>query len=128
MRTSVRTLTDPVLVVEDDQDMRRFLVEVLTSAGFRAVTAENGLDALEQLRRHRPCVVLLDLALPLLDGSEFVRVSRADPEFPTVPIICISGMPDARERARRLGVAECLTKPVAMEVLIDSVIRHCGLV
>lgn len=103
--------------------MRGFLFDVLTSAGFHVVTADNGLDALEHLRRHRPSLVLLDLGLPLLDGGGFVQAAKADPEFPVAPIICISGQPGARERAKALGLADYLPKPVAIDVLLDHVIR-----
>ena len=127
MKPSVRTVSGPVLVVEDDAEMRGLLVAILTGAGFRVLTAENGLEALEQLRRQRPCVVVLDLAMPLLDGAGFVQAAQADPEFPPVPIICVSGMPGARAVAKQLGVADCLTKPFASEVLIEAVLRNCGL-
>jgi two-component system chemotaxis response regulator CheY len=127
MKASVRTVTGPVLVVEDDPDMRGLLVAILKSAGFRVATAENGLEALEQLRRARPSVVVLDLSMPLLDGPGFVRAAQADPEFPPVPIICVSGVPGARAQAKELGIADCLIKPVAAEVLIDTVLRACGL-
>lgn len=113
-------------MVEDDRETRRFFVDVLTGSGLRVVTAENGLEALEQLRRHRPCVVLLDLGLPLLDGSGFVHSAKSDPEFPIVPIICVSGLPDAREQADRLGLADFLPKPVDPEVLVSRVLRTCA--
>ncbi|HEX2442676.1 MAG TPA: response regulator [Vicinamibacterales bacterium] len=127
MKPSVRTVSGPVLVVEDDADMRGLLVATLTSAGFRVVTAENGLEALEQLRRQRPCVVVLDLAMPFLDGAGFVHAAQADPEFPPVPIVCVSGMPGARAVAKQLGVADCLTKPFASDALIEAILRNCGL-
>jgi CheY-like chemotaxis protein len=118
-------VSGPVLVVEDDRDMRAFLFAALTSAGFQVVTAENGLAALEQLRRHRPCVILLDLELPLLDGAGFLRAVHADPEFPVVPVICVSGQHNAREQAKALGLAECLQKPIAVDALLASVLRAC---
>jgi CheY-like chemotaxis protein len=127
MKPSVRTVSGPILVVEDDADMRGLLVAVLTGAGFRVVTAENGLEALEQLRRQRPCVVVLDLAMPLLDGPGFVHAAQADPEFPSVPVICVSGMPGSRAVAKELGITDCLTKPFASEALIEAVLRNCGL-
>jgi CheY-like chemotaxis protein len=126
MPSRVRRLSRPVLIVDDDVAMRRFVVDVLTHSGLKVVTAENGLEALEQLRRHRPCLVLLDLAMPLMDGSEFVKTVRGDPEFPAVPIICVSGLPDARDQAQRLGLAECLSKPIHPDVLVTSVLRQCA--
>jgi CheY-like chemotaxis protein len=127
MKPSVRTVSGPVLVVEDDADMRGLIVAILTGAGFRVATAENGLEALEQLRRQRPCVVVLDLAMPLLDGAGFVQAAQSDPEFPPVPVICVSGMPGARAIANELGIADCLPKPFASDVLIEAVLRNCGL-
>jgi CheY-like chemotaxis protein len=127
IKPSVRTVSGPVLVVEDDADMRGLLVAILTGAGFRVITAENGLEALEHLRRQRPSVVVLDLAMPLLDGAGFVHAAQADPEFPAVPVICVSGMPGARAVAKQLGVTDCLTKPFASDVLIAAVLRNCGL-
>jgi CheY-like chemotaxis protein len=126
MSLGTRRPTRPVLVVEDDRETRRFFVDVLTGSGLRVVTAENGIEALEQLRRHRPCLVLLDLALPLLDGSGFVHSAQSDPEFPTVPIICVSGLPDARQQADRLGLADFLSKPVDPDLLVSRVLRTCA--
>jgi CheY-like chemotaxis protein len=127
MKPLVRAVSGPVLIVEDDADMRALLVSILTSVGFRVVTAENGLEALEQLRRQRPSVVVLDLAMPLLDGAGFVHAAQADPEFPAVPIVCVSGMPGARALAKELGITDCLAKPFSSEVLIEAVLRNCGL-
>jgi len=120
-----RVPAGPVLVVEDDRDMLRFVAETLTQSGLRVVTAENGLEALEQLRRHRPSLILLDLNLPLLDGSGFVAAARNDAELPIAPVVCLSGEPDAPQNARRLGAVECLTKPVDPETLVAAVYRHC---
>jgi CheY-like chemotaxis protein len=116
----------PVLIVEDNADARALLVRIMEDAGFKVVTAENGLEALEQLRRAKPCVVLLDLALPFLDGEGVADAVLRDPEFAIAPIICVSGLADARERAARLGIQDCLTKPVDPEILIAKVYQYCG--
>jgi CheY-like chemotaxis protein len=114
-------------VVEDDLSTRDFLVELLASNGCRVAAAENGLDALQILRRLRPCVVLLDLHMPLLDGRGFVEASQSDAEFlPPVPIICVSGIRDAMQEAQRLGIRDCLTKPIDPDELIAYVQRYCG--
>jgi CheY-like chemotaxis protein len=113
------------LVVEDDRQMLRFVTETLAHGGVRVVTAENGLQALEQLRRHRPCLILLDLALPLLDGHGFVNAAQNDPELALAPVVCLSGLPDAPRRAEELGAVECLRKPVDADAILAVVLRHC---
>jgi CheY-like chemotaxis protein len=125
-RSALRVPAGPVLVVEDDQQMLRFVAEALAHVGVRVVTAENGLEALDQLRRHRPCLIMLDLALPLLDGSGFVAAARNDPELPMVPVVCLSGLPDAARRAEELGAVECLTKPIDPDTLLGVVLRHAA--
>src|SRR4051812_38633519 len=95
------TLPGHVLIVEDDLDTREMLVTLLSGEGFHAVAAEDGLEALHLLRtvRHQspdtPCLVLLDLNMPRLGGSEFRRAQLADPVVASVPVALMSGSPDA---------------------------------
>src|SRR5215813_13925806 len=98
-----------VLIVEDDADVREMLATLLSTEGFYAVIAEDGLEALHLLRtvRHRapdlPCLVLLDLKMPRLGGGEFRRAQLDDPLVATVPVAVMSGAQDLAERAETLG-------------------------
>jgi CheY-like chemotaxis protein len=120
-----------VLIVEDDPDTREMLATLLTTQGFYAVAAEDGLEALHLLRtvRHRspevPCLVLLDLKMPRLSGNEFRRAQLSDPIVAKVPVAVMSGAVDAQERGETLGAVATLTKPIDLDVLIDVVRRYC---
>jgi CheY-like chemotaxis protein len=123
--------TANVLIVEDDRDTREMLAALLTTEGFYAVAAEDGLEALHLLRtvRHRapdvPCIVLLDLKMPRLGGGEFRRAQLGDPIVAAVPVAVMSGAIDAREHARLLGAVATITKPIDCAVLLDVVRRYC---
>jgi len=120
-----------VLIVEDDPDTREMLVTLLAGEGFHAVAAEDGLEALHLLRgvRHRtpdtPCLVLLDLNMPRLGGSEFRRAQLNDPVVAGVPVALMSGAPDAASWAASLGAVASLGKPIDFDVLLQVVTRHC---
>jgi len=124
-------LNGNVLIVEDDPDTREMLATLLTTEGFYAVAAEDGLEALHLLRtvRHRapqaPCLVLLDLTMPRLGGHEFRRAQLNDPILAAIPIAVMSGATDATERALTLGAVATLTKPIDVDVLIEVVRRYC---
>ena len=126
------TAAGNVLIVEDDPDTREMLTTLLTSEGFYAVGAEDGLEALHLLRsvRHRapdvPCLVLLDLKMPRLGGNEFRRAQLGDPIVATVPVAVMSGAVDAEERAETLGAVATLTKPIDFDVLLNVVRRYCA--
>ena len=121
-----------VLIVEDDAGTRDMLATLLTGAGFHAVGAEDGLEALHLLRtvRHHapatPCLVLLDLNMPRLGGQEFRRAQLSDPIVASVPVAVMSGAVDAESRGHMLGAVATLTKPIDLDVLLDLVRRHCG--
>jgi CheY-like chemotaxis protein len=121
-----------VLVVEDDRATRELLTTVLSTDGFHAIAAEDGLEALHLLRtvRHRapdvPCLVLLDLAMPRLSGNEFRRAQLADPIVAAVPVAVMSGASDLEQRGRAMGAVATLTKPIDADLLLDIVRRYCG--
>src|SRR5918999_3929254 len=98
-----------VLIVEDDPDTREMLTTLLTTEGFYAVAAEDGLEALHLLRtvRHRapdvPCLVLLDLKMPRLSGNEFRRGQLGDPVGGAGPVAVMAGGVDGREHAEVPG-------------------------
>ena len=118
-----------VLVVDDDEAVRALLETALSSMGCTVRTASNGRQALELLdllartrRRRGPDVILLDLEMPVLDGGGFVTRYRARPGS-TAAIVVISGSPDAREVAARLGAVDVVTKPFDLDVLLERVAR-----
>ena len=126
-------LAGNVLIVEDDRDTRELLTAMLSTEGFHAIGAEDGLEALHLLRtvRHRapdvPCLVLLDLAMPRLSGNEFRRAQLGDPTVASVPVAVMSGATDMAQRAHAMGAVAAVAKPIDCDVLLDVVRRYCSL-
>jgi DNA-binding response OmpR family regulator len=115
-----------VLIVEDDQALRRMYADVLTHAGFDVIDAHNGLQAAEKARDFQPDIVITDLALPGIDGYELCRRMRRDPAVSHVPVVAITGRYLAetdRARAHSLGCSAVLIKPVADEALVGELRR-----
>jgi two-component system cell cycle response regulator DivK len=79
-----------ILVVEDQEDNRQILRDLLGNAGFDLVEAENGEQALAALANRRPDLILMDIQLPIMDGYEATRRIRADPEMKAIPIIAVT--------------------------------------
>jgi CheY-like chemotaxis protein len=125
--TAVQSLTPshcPVLIVEDDEDLRDMMAQMLTIEGFNAATAANGREALEYLHGpEKPHVILLDLMMPVMDGWEFRRQQKADPELAPVPVIVLSALDPARAAA--VDAAAFLKKPLDFDRLLELVREHC---
>src|SRR5687767_6429158 len=84
-----------VLVVEDDPDIRELVTEVLGQAGYRVAEAENGQVALDFLRGHDgPCIVLLDLMMPVLSGPELLEIMAEDERLAMLPVVVVSAVAD----------------------------------
>ena len=114
----------PILIVEDDADLREMMAQLLTLEGYRAETVANGRDALEYLRQgDRPDLILLDLMMPIMDGWEFRRRQREDPELATVPVVVLSALDQTR--AADLGGTAFLKKPLDFDRLLQLVRQHC---
>src|SRR5690606_25084816 len=95
--------TRPVLVVDDHTDSRLMMMELLEHVGgFRTLGAANGIEALRLLREQRPCVILLDLTMPHMNGWEFRERQQQleDRDLAQVPVIIMSALPDCEEHAR----------------------------
>jgi CheY-like chemotaxis protein len=117
-----------VLIVEDDPDMRALERWALECGGYDVVTANNGAEALHRLVSDpRPCVILLDLMMPIMDGLTFLAARRDRGISEDIPVICVSaGGPALLAEARHLGVAECVEKPADFNDLCGVVARHCN--
>lgn len=114
----------PILIVEDDADLREMMAQLLTLEGYRAETVANGRDALEYLHRgDPPDLILLDLMMPIMDGWEFRRRQREDPALANVPVVVLSALDQTR--AADLGGTAFLKKPLDFDRLLDLVRQHC---
>ena len=120
-----RTLMPTVLVVDDDPELRVLLETCLRVEGYDVLTAQNGSDALSLARQAPPCLILLDLMMPVMDGIEFRRAQQRAPELRDVPVVCLSAHHKARQTALDLGLNDCLGKPFDLDDLISVVRRHC---
>ena len=117
--------TPRVLVVEDDMNLRESICAVLTEAGFTSWPAENGEVALERARAERPCVILLDLMMPIMNGWEFRTEQLRDPELSSIPVVIMTADGRAVEKARTLH-ADYLKKPIRPDALLELVRDYCG--
>jgi len=113
-----------VLLVEDDVDVREAVTDTLEDAGYRVIAARHGQEALEVLRNGgpRPCLILLDLMMPVMDGWQFRDLQSKDPELADIPVVALS----AHGGLHALGAADHLRKPVQLRALMDVVERFCG--
>jgi CheY-like chemotaxis protein len=114
----------PVLIVEDDEDLREMMAQLLTLEGFQAATVANGKEALDYLHeRDRPEVILLDLMMPVMDGWEFRRKQQADPSLAGVPVIVLSALDPVR--AAKVDAEAFLKKPLDFDRLLHLVRCYC---
>jgi CheY-like chemotaxis protein len=115
-----------VLLVEDDPDTRDAMQALLKAHGYAVVCAFDGTEALSLARREpQPCVILLDLTLPRMDGYEFRCQQRADPAIAGIPVVAVSGMDDLARRALLLQVPAYVQKPPDIEQLMATLERLC---
>ena len=110
-----------VLVVDDDVDSRTLLALALSMAGYDVATAVNGRDALDVARARQPRVILLDLAMPVMDGFEFRARQLRDSSLAPIPVICVSGRHDAPAASVQLRAAACIPKPFDLDAVLTHV-------
>jgi len=115
-----------VLVVDDFDDTRNAIVDMLLTTGFDAVGAASGSIALDLFQAGmRPCVVLLDVRMPEMNGWEVWERMKAHPELESTAVVILSGEPADDARALSVGIREFLRKPIDGRQLIAAVERHC---
>jgi CheY-like chemotaxis protein len=114
----------PVLIVEDDADLREMMAQLLTLEGFQAATATNGREALDYLRKSpTPDLILLDLMMPVMDGWEFSKQQQADPAIAKVPVVVLTAVDQARAKA--VNATAFLNKPLDFDRLLQLVRQYC---
>lgn len=115
-----------MLVIEDDPDMREIERATLGFAGHNVMLAANGREGLQVLERQRPCVILLDLMMPVMDGLTFLQERTRRRLAEDVPVLCVTaGGDELTAHALTLGARECLHKPTDIDELCDKVAQYC---
>ena len=105
--------------------MREFMELLLQTSGYETMSAPNGREALEQMRQRRPCVVLLDLMMPVMNGWEFRERQLAEASIADVPVVCVTAVFDPHQVVQRLHIP-CVRKPVECPELLQKVASACG--
>jgi CheY-like chemotaxis protein len=119
-----------VLVVEDDDDIRSTLAELLSMEGYAVATAANGKQALRMASHAAPDAIVLDLMMPVMDGWGFLASYRSLPRYRDVPIVVMSAaysLRTAAERLCNLGVRAVIAKPFDLDALVALVHHYAPL-
>lgn len=113
-----------ILVVDDNAPNRRLLVEYLSPYGFEPIEAGDGAQALAQVRERRPALILMDIAMPVLDGLEATRRLKADPATASIPVIAVTASVTPEQEAEVRDLCDAyLQKPVSQSMLIATLRR-----
>ncbi len=120
-------MSHTVLVVEDDLDVRQALVDILEDHGFQTVGARDGAEALAFLlgAAELPCVILLDLMMPVMDGASFRYAQRREPRLASIPVVVLSAYRDVDRHAHGLDAVSVLRKPPTVRELVNVLRTHC---
>ncbi len=119
----------PILLIEDDEDVRESLVSILEALGKQVITATNGEEGLRHLASSapsEPCLILVDLLMPVLNGRDFIQRLRAERPALGSPVVLMSANHNALEMVRSLQIHGLLMKPFTLEQLEDVVRTHCA--
>src|SRR5689334_24784661 len=116
-------MTKKILVVEDQEDNRQILRDLLGSVDLEMVEAENGQEALTAVTEHKPDLILMEIQLPIMDGYEATRRIKADPATKSIPIIVVSSyaLSGDEGKAREAGCDAYVTKPYSPRQLLAKI-------
>jgi two-component system cell cycle response regulator DivK len=112
-----------ILVVEDQEDNRRILRDLLTSAGYELIEAVTGEEGVSLAERERPDLILMDVQLPGIDGHEATRQIKANPALRSIPILVVTSYALSGDdvKAREAGADDYVTKPFSPRALLAKV-------
>jgi CheY-like chemotaxis protein len=110
-----------ILIVEDDDDIREALTQILELEGYTVREAANGREALDISAREPPSLILLDLMMPVMDGWQFRAEQIKDPALAQIPVVVISADAGIQEKVASFGAASVLPKPISLDRLLRAV-------
>ena len=107
-------MAEKILVIEDNNQNRILMRQILTHNGYEVLEAADGLTGLEMARTNMPDLILLDIQMPVMNGFELIRELRNTPELSRIKVIAVTsfGMKSDREKALEAGFDEFVTKPI----------------
>ncbi|HZP44826.1 MAG TPA: response regulator [Candidatus Binataceae bacterium] len=116
---------DVVMVIEDEPATRTFMAELLRLEGFKVIACENGAEALQYLVQslHLPCLIIMDMRMPVMDGPTFRAAMLADARLAEVPVVVVTAYEPAA--AARLAARRVFRKPVDVVALLATVKEFC---
>ncbi|MDF2693160.1 MAG: response regulator [Labilithrix sp.] len=114
-----------VLIIEDDETIRETMQIALEMRGYDVITAANGMEGLDALAAlpSCPCLILLDLMMPVMDGWGFVTATEHDPRLGRIPVVVVTAF---TTQAAKIKARSILAKPVTLDVLYKTVGTYCG--
>jgi two-component system, cell cycle response regulator DivK len=119
-------MTRHILVVEDQEDNRQIMRDLLTANDYETTEAENGEEALAAVAKDRPDLILMDIQLPVMDGCEATRRIKADPSLSSIPIIAVTSyaLSGDEEKARAAGCNDFVPKPFSPRHLLAKIRQY----
>jgi len=113
-----------ILLVEDDRDIREAMQQLLEFEGYSVQTAANGREGLDRLHStDQPCLILLDLMMPVMNGWEMKESLEKDERLSQIPVVIVTAA--GLDKAKTIRSSGILTKPVEVETLLNTVQSHC---
>lgn len=115
-----------ILVVDDSSTVRKFVSVSLSMQGFKVITAGDGMEALEKLPAEKPDLIITDLNMPNMDGFEFIRTLRENPDYQDIPVIILTSLSDKtnKELGLKSGAHSYLIKPFSLEKIQYEVSKY----
>jgi two-component system cell cycle response regulator DivK len=119
-------MTKRILVVEDQEDNRQILRDLLATTDYEVMEAVNGEEALAAVAKQRPDLILMDIQLPILDGYEATRRIKADPTLSSIPIIAVTSyaLSGDEAKARAAGCDDFVPKPYSPRQLLAKIRQY----
>ena len=119
-------MTRHILVVEDQEDNRQIVRDLLTANDYEMTEAENGEEALVAVAKDRPDLILMDIQLPIMDGYEVTRRIKADPSLSSIPVIAVTSyaLSGEEEKARAAGCDDFVPKPFSPRQLLAKIRQY----
>lgn len=121
-------MPDSILVIDDDEFIRDFIVRLLRKEGYDVAESTNGQEGLAYLRQARelPNLILLDLAMPVMNGWQFRQNQLQEQRLAEIPVVLLSASHELERGASTLHIPEYLAKPITAEQLLDVAARYCA--